>query len=118
VTKENIVIQDILDKHRLFIDKEPGGKRADLSGADLYGAYLSRANFSGANLSGRIPLFADSRRGYVLYVLNNHKEPMFVAGCRTFNESEAISHWSSIKHPDKDVAELYVQAIKGRLSKR
>ena len=41
-----------LDKHLAWLRDEPGGERADLSGANLSGANLTRANLSGANLSG------------------------------------------------------------------
>jgi len=40
---------------------EPGGVRADLSGADLRGAYLIRADLSGADLRGANLLCADLR---------------------------------------------------------
>lgn len=47
----------ILVKHKRWLFGEPGGERADLSGADLrnedlYGAYLARSDLSGANLDG------------------------------------------------------------------
>ena len=50
-------LNSILDLHRKWLYNEPGGQRANLSGADLSGANLSganlyRANLSGANLSG------------------------------------------------------------------
>lgn len=46
----------VLEKHKLWLDGDPGGKRAnlafkDLSGATLSGANLKMANFYGANLS-------------------------------------------------------------------
>ena len=45
-------LKQILEKHRLWLNGEDGGERADLSGADLSRANLSRANLSRANLSG------------------------------------------------------------------
>ena len=60
-------LQDILDKHKKWLNEEEGGERADLSdaylsgadlrSADLSGADLRRADLSGADLSG-----ADLRR--------------------------------------------------------
>ena len=50
ITKEELEV--FLRKHKLWLADEPGGERADLSGADLSGANLFGANLSGANLSG------------------------------------------------------------------
>lgn len=43
-------LNKILQLHRMWLNNEVGGQRADLSGADLSGAHLSCANLSGANL--------------------------------------------------------------------
>ena len=48
----NIDLKTILEKHRLWLNNEDGGKMADLRGADLSGADLRGANLSGANLRG------------------------------------------------------------------
>ena len=48
MTKEELAL--ILDKHKKWLNDDPDGKRADLSGADLRGASLSDADLSGANL--------------------------------------------------------------------
>ena len=40
---------EILRKHRMWLAYEPGGERADLTGADLTGANLTGANLYGAN---------------------------------------------------------------------
>ena len=45
-------LNEILEKHRKWLNDEEGGERADLSGANLSGANLSGANLSWANLSG------------------------------------------------------------------
>src|ERR1700723_1951499 len=50
-------LQEILEKHKKWVNGEEGGERADLSGADLRRADLSGAYLNGANLSG-----ADLRR--------------------------------------------------------
>lgn len=76
-------LQDILEKHVKWLNGDPTGKRANLTGANL----------TGANLSGRTPLLADTARGYVLYVIPEAKEPVFIAGCRTFTYGQAIAHW-------------------------
>ena len=49
----------ILDKHRKWLKNEPGGVRANLSGANLSGADLSYADLSGANLRGADLSYAD-----------------------------------------------------------
>ena len=43
-------LNDILEKHKKWLDGEEGGERADLRGADLRGADLSYANLRYANL--------------------------------------------------------------------
>ena len=43
-------LKNILEKHSLWLERDPNGVRADLSGADLYRAGLSGATFYGANL--------------------------------------------------------------------
>lgn len=50
-------LNEVLRKHYLWLDGEPGGERADLSGAtligaNLYGADLREANLQGASLTG------------------------------------------------------------------
>ena len=44
-------LSDILSKHKLWLEYDPSGVRADLSGANLSGANLFRANPFRANLS-------------------------------------------------------------------
>ena len=53
-------ISKILRKHKMWLDDEEGGERADLSGADLRGADLRGANLSEADLSR-----ADLSRAYL-----------------------------------------------------
>lgn len=58
----NIMLNEILKKHKMWLNDEENGERANLSDADLrnanlsdadlYGADLRNANLSGANLSG------------------------------------------------------------------
>lgn len=50
-------LQAILEKHRLWLDGDPGGERADLANANLRGAdlqyvHLQCANLRGADLQG------------------------------------------------------------------
>ena len=50
MTKEELAL--ILDKHKKWLNDDPDGKRANLSGADLRGANLIDANMRGANMRG------------------------------------------------------------------
>ena len=43
-------LKTILEKHKMWLDDEDGGERADLRGANLRGANLRWANLSGADL--------------------------------------------------------------------
>ena len=43
-------LKNVLELHRKWINKEPGGERADLRGADLRGADLREADLRGADL--------------------------------------------------------------------
>lgn len=54
-----INIQEILEKHNKWLNREDGGERADLYGAYLCGANLRRANLSGADLGGANLSYAD-----------------------------------------------------------
>lgn len=49
-TKEEL--DEILRKHKLWLEGEEGGERADLTGAVLTGAVLTRADLTGADLTG------------------------------------------------------------------
>lgn len=48
----NTDLQIILKKHQLWLDGEPGGKRANLAGVDLGGVNLTGANLARASLAG------------------------------------------------------------------
>ena len=45
-------LKNVLELHRKWINKEPGGERADLCGANLQGANLRRAGLQEADLCG------------------------------------------------------------------
>ncbi len=49
-TREQLT--EIIAKHKLWLDREEGGDRANLDGANLVRANLYRANLYGANLYG------------------------------------------------------------------
>ena len=60
MTKEQL--NEVLEKHKKWLNDEPGGERADLWGADLRGADLWGADLRGANLWGANLQEADLRR--------------------------------------------------------
>ena len=74
-------LDEILEKHKKWLNDEPGGERADLRGANLFranlfradlrGAYLRGANLHGANLFGANLRGADLR-GADLFGANLH----------------------------------------------
>ena len=55
-------LQEILRKHTLWLNCDPGGEKADLSGVDLRRANLYRADLRGVDLSGTDLYKADLRR--------------------------------------------------------
>jgi hypothetical protein len=68
MTKEQL--NKVLEKHKKWLNDEPGGERADLWGADLWGADLReadlrRADLRGANLWGADLREADLRGAYL-----------------------------------------------------
>ena len=54
-------IQEVLEKHEMWLNGEDGGQRANLQGANLQGAYLRGADLQGANLWGADLWDADLR---------------------------------------------------------
>ena len=54
-------LKEILDQHKLWLNDNTKGKRANLSFADLRGAYLRFSNLRFSNLSGAYLRFADLR---------------------------------------------------------
>ena len=66
MTDTTLDLPEVLQLHSLWLQNDPTGKRADLSGAvlsgaDLRGAVLSGANLSDADLSGAVLSGADLR---------------------------------------------------------
>lgn len=58
-------LQEILEKHKKWLNNEEGGERADLRGANLRGADLCEADLRGANLDfSCLPLWCGSLRAH------------------------------------------------------
>ena len=47
-------LKKVLELHKMWLNKEEGGKPANLIDADIRGVYLSGVDLSGAYLSGAI----------------------------------------------------------------
>ena len=62
ITVSKDELAEILSKHKIWLNKEVGGIRADLSGANLSGADLSGADLYGTDLSGANLYGTDLRR--------------------------------------------------------
>jgi hypothetical protein len=72
-------LAEVLEKHRLWVNDEEGGERANLSGANLSGADLRGANLRGADLSVA-NLSVANLRGADLRGANL-REPGSLSGC-------------------------------------
>ena len=73
INKEEL--KDILLKHKLWLDDEEGGVRADLRSADLRDADLSDANLRYANLDKRYITISriGSRKSRTIYCFEDDK---------------------------------------------
>ena len=81
-------LTEILRKHKMWLNKEAGGIRADLSRADLRWADLYKADLRGANLSGTDLRLADLR-GADLRLANLYKADLRGANLRGTDLSRA-----------------------------
>ena len=63
ISKEEL--NNIIEKHKMWLDNKPGGERADLYNADLSGANLTGANLYEANLYEANLYKADLRGAYL-----------------------------------------------------
>ena len=79
MTKQEL--QTIIKNHKKWLNNEPGGKMADLSGADLSGEYLSGANLSMANLSGADLSGADLSGAYLSDISYNENTAFYAMVC-------------------------------------
>ena len=93
-------LQEILEKHKLWLNNKKGGVRANLSlanlrEANLHGADLSRADLSGADLSGANLSGANLRRA-------NLRE----ADLSRADLSRADLRWANLRGADLSGADL------------
>ena len=95
-------LKNILDAHLAWLRGDPGGKKANLSGANLSGANLSGANLSGASLYG-----ADLS-GANLYGANLSRASLYGA-----NLSRASLYGANLSGADLSGANLYGANLSG-----
>ena len=80
----NTELQNILKKHQLWLDREPGGERANLEGANLFQADLEGVNLRDANLE-RANLVGANLRRTNLFEANLFEANLFEANLRRAN---------------------------------
>ena len=102
ITVSKDELAEILSKHKIWLNKEVGGIRADLYGtdlrrADLYGTDLRRADLRWVNLSGADLRWANLSR----------------ADLRWANLSGADLRWVNLSGADLSRANLYKADLRG-----
>ena len=117
-------LKDLLAKHKAWLNNEPGGERADLSGANLSGADLSGANLRGADLRFNVffggsygaPVY-QACRGFgsrhatlTLLALGEPEEWLFFTGCFKGTRTELEAAVAK-KHGETKKQANYLRAI-------
>ena len=98
-------LNDILEKHKLWLNNEAGGERADLSGADLSGVDLSGADLRWADLSGADLSGADLRRADLRWA-DLSKADLSGADLRRANLNHADLNKADLSGADLSEADL------------
>ncbi len=113
MTKDEL--QEILEKHTLWLNNEDGGERANLCGADLRGADLNGVDLSKSDLSGatlyRADLHGANLYGANLYgaglnEVDLHGANLYGANLRRANLSGANLYGANLSGADLSNAEL------------
>jgi len=95
-------LKTMLEKHKLWLDDEEGGKRADLEDANLEGADLRDADLRGANLRGADLRDANLRGANLQY-----------ADLRDANLRGANLQYAELRVTDLEGAELRGANLRG-----
>ena len=115
-TISNDDLKEILRKHALWLNNDPEGEKADLSGADLSGAdlrgvYLYKADLSGAGLRWADLWGADLSKadltGADLTGADLYKANLYRADLRWANLNEADLRWANLNEADLYKADLW-----------
>ena len=105
-------LNEILRKHKLWLDRDENGSRADLSGANLSRANLSRADLSGADLRGANLSEADLS-GANLSGANLSGADLSGANLSGANLSGANLRWADLSEADLRGADLSGADLRG-----
>ena len=115
-TISNDDLKEILRKHALWLNNDPEGEKADLSGADLTGAdlrgvYLYKADLSGAGLRWADLWGADLSKADLskadLTGADLYKANLYRADLRWANLNEADLRWANLNEADLYKADLW-----------
>ncbi len=103
--KMGMDLKQILELHKKWLNKEAGGKRANLSGADLRSADLSGAYLSGADLwdvtGNKKEIFTFQTNKYTVVIYQDRIQ----IGCKNFSQSE----WFNFS--DDEITEMDSEAL-------
>ncbi len=105
-------LEKILEKHVKWLNNEPDGGRANLSGADLSGTNLICAHLSGANLGGADLIGADLN-GADLIGANLNRADLNEANISWANLSEADLRAANLNGADLSWAHLNEADLSG-----
>ena len=105
MTKEQL--DEILEKHKKWLNDEPGGERANLFGANLRGADLFGANLRGADL------FGANLRGADLFEADLFRADLFRANLRGANLRGADLRGADLRGADLCGANLRGAHLQG-----
>ena len=104
-------LQEVLEKHQLWLDGKEGGVRADLTDADLTEAVLRRADLTGADLTGAVLWGCAGEHDYIksLFICDlwpiTYTSDALQIGCKRF----PISKWWEFD--DETIAEMDRNAL-------
>lgn len=102
----NRELQNILIKHQLWLDGEPGGERANLEGAILFEADLKGVNLRNANLE-RANLIGAKLMGTNLFEANLFEANLFTANLQGANLQIANLRETTLERACLEKANLF-----------
>ena len=105
-------LKEILEKHKMWLNGEEGGEKANLSGADLRGADLYRANLRGASLRGA-SLRRANLSGADLRGANLRETTLKWANLKWANLNGAYLRWANLSGADLSGADISKADLRG-----
>ena len=108
LTKEQL--QVILEDHKLWLENNANGKRADLIGADLRGANLIEADLRGADLSWADLSWADLRGAGLIYLkLDNYNVHVQKEHTRISYKYHTNDEWRAFN--DEQISKMAIDVL-------